>query len=737
VEDGTAREIATGDGGGIYLIDNQDRRAVLGGENGELQWQVETAGAVRVVLRCEGYYTTTDGERVARAIVRYHIYRDCPEVRLEHTFVITRENDEVWYREIGISLPLRTEGQARAHFSDTEGKVYTEQLEGAEAAWLFQREYPIYARREHICELGRGDEVKDRIADSAGWAALDGDGAGLMLSVKDFAAQFPKEFHAGNGRLTAKLWSGRDGRILDYHVKTLTADWWREWADTTDTWVSRGNQKNVRPEAAPERFRTGEDSPSCIGVARTHSLTFRYFPGQVDSDRCRELDAGFQSPPLAHADPRWVCHVDSRAFWPMASKGEYGDQFDDIEQFISFWFDQFMVPQSHFPYTGYYDWGRHPEICYFKRGEGDEVRIYADWYRLSFSNIYMLSRGLMMCWARSGDRKYLEAAENFTRYFVDHKFSHWSGGRDDKRQGRLLSGRQHLLPTWKGTGSVVYNIDGDVVGPVALLYLLRDARWAEDALADFRDRVLAEFVISPQTAGGHPNVTLFHLMGLYRVFPSAELKGIITSLFEGYTDPDGPGGMNDEWFRQATAHRTLTYNPTTYKMTLKALATVEYGDLFGYTDRTRRILEQSARLAAIRATHDTRTPRGWDASGGRSYLNSLEELGLIGPRVVSVCYYEDFYGATCAAAFRETGSEELRDVARGQLEAVRSFWKAYHALPPGEQMPEVFERTARNSTPIVGDELPFAFGVHTAGTPFISLPAVMLMLSEFSEPQWE
>ena len=46
VEGGAAREIATGDGDGVYLIDNQDRRAVLCGENGELQWQVETAGPV-------------------------------------------------------------------------------------------------------------------------------------------------------------------------------------------------------------------------------------------------------------------------------------------------------------------------------------------------------------------------------------------------------------------------------------------------------------------------------------------------------------------------------------------------------------------------------------------------------------------------------------------------------------------------------------------------------------------
>jgi hypothetical protein len=185
------------------------------------------------------------------------------EVKLEHTFSVTRDNDEVWYKELGISLPFGSEATNKAFFSEANGTLHTEELGGQEVAWVFQREYPIYARDEYVCELGRDKKVKARVGQSAGWSALSHGSAGVMLSVKDFAEQFPKEFWAGAGQLTAKLWSGRDGRRLDFHPKTMAADWWKEWTD----YANAESYDQKAPQAQPENIRGGKNNPSCVGVA--------------------------------------------------------------------------------------------------------------------------------------------------------------------------------------------------------------------------------------------------------------------------------------------------------------------------------------------------------------------------------------------------------------------------------------------------------------------------------------
>lgn len=737
VENKAPRMIAVGDGGGIYLIDNRDRKAVLGGKTGELDWKIETQGKVRLVLRCEGYYTTQDGDQVARAIVRYHIYRDRPDVKLEHTFIVTRDNDEVWYKEIGVSLPLKSEGRSKAHFCDAKGKFYTAELEAGDEAWIFQKEYPVYARNEYICEMGTGKKAKGRTTESAGWSALGNGSAGLMLSVRDFAPQFPKEFCAYNGQLTAKLWSGRDKRLLDFHPKTMAADWWKEWVDYAN--VSAHNQKV--PEAQPENIRSGKNNPSCVGVARTHTLYFTYFFGEVKPDKCKALDNYFQKPALVYPDPRWICHVDPRAFWQTAAKGEGGKKYEDIEAFISFWFDQFMMPLDCFRHTGFYDWGWNPLLRYFKITEGNKVRIYPDWFRLNFSNIYGLSKFLIIGWARSGERRYLDAACHFTRYTSDYKFIHWDGGRDQKAKGQIAWGFNHCLPTWWGKGTLTYGVDGDIVSPLALLYLLRDERWAKDTLLLYRDQMMA-FEITRLTDGGHPNVPLNHLMGVYRAFPSPELKAKIKALFEGFTDPEGPGGMSCAWFAPGDGRHPNNYE--LYKINMKALSVMEYCDLFGYERRSVKVLEKATRAACIAATHNYFA----EDSGGKSAREWMEEkvkAGVIGPEIVSACTYQDYYGATAAIAYKHTQSRDFRDVAKGQLEAIRSFWTTYQRLPPEQRITAKFKepgaapKTTAYNAFIKGsqDRYPFYFGPQNSGTVFLALPTVIWMLNDFKEPEWK
>ncbi len=724
------QEIATGTGGDIYLIDQNNRKAILGGNGSKLVWKVETAGKIRVVLRCEGYYVIPDGTQVARAVVRYHIYLDRPEIKLEHSFIITRDNDEIWYKEIGINLPLTKSNQYKAYFSDNKGTVYCEDLKSWENAWVFQKEYPVYNRKEYVCELGRGKDIKQQIGESAGWAALDNGTAGVMIAMKDFAVQFPKEFRASDGRLTIKLWSGRDGRKLDYRPKTLCEDWWKEWVD-----FSNKPKENNNKELQPDFIRSEENNPSCVGLSRNHELTFSYFPATIDAKKCQLIASGIQIPPLAYADPRWLCHVDSRAFWQMAAKGEGGKDFEDIEEFISTWFDEFMVPQEYFRYTGWYDWGKHPELRYFKQVNNNVINVYPVWYRLNLKNAYTVNKSIMLGWARSGERKYLDVAQRHISWTAQNCFTRWSGGKVRRINGMLLplTGEKRQRPDWSnGRGN--FRLDGEIefVNAMAMLYLLRDARWVKDILEPLKDNLLANFKCDNLFIGQGPDAFTAQMIGLYRIFPSAELKEKTRILFTAFTDPDGDGGMNKAWFSKNPGHYT-----DVYKLPRKSLAVMEYCDVFGYDDRSLKVLEKAA---------------------VKGYEQSFPE----------VCQYCDFWGASLAKAYQHNKNKDLLKKSKYQLETVRKLYAAYKKLDkkggtyfienlnpyPGNRgssgswyrFPELglTYQSARDNNP--NDEIKpgredkdirLCFVTVTSGTPFISLPVVIWMLNDFKEPEWE
>lgn len=730
VNNESKQEIATGTGGDIYLIDQNDRKAIFGGNGGKLIWKVETSGKVRVVLRCEGYYTIPDGTQIARAVVRYHIYRDRPEIKLEHTFIITRDNDEIWYKEIGISLPLKKTDRYKAYFSDRKGTVYCEDLKSWENAWVFQKEYPVYNRKEYVCELGKGKDVKQQIGESAGWAALDNGTACVIIAMKDFAIQFPKEFRASDGRMTIKLWSGRDGRKLDYRPKTLCEDWWKEWV-----YFSNKPKDNNNKELQPDFIRSEENNPSCVGLSRNHELTFAYFPATIDVKKCQVIANDVKIPPLAYADPRWLCHVDPRAFWQMAAKGEGGKDFEDIEEFISTWFDEFMVPQEYFRYTGWYDWGNHPELRYFKQVNNNVINVYPVWYRLGQKNAYTVNKAIMLGWARSGDRKYLDVAQRYISWTAQYCFTRWSGGKRRRINGMLLPtpGERIQLPYWfYGPGDL--HLDGELefVNAMAMLYLLRDARWSKDTLEPLKDNLLTKFKCDNSFTGMGPDAFTAQMIGLYRVFPSPELKEKARVLFTAFTDPEGAGGMSKAWFSKNRVNYT-----DVYKSPRKSLAVMEYCDVFGYDDRNLKVLEKAA---------------------VKGYEQSFPE----------VCQYCDFWGATLAKAYQHNKNKDLQEKSKYQLETVRKLYAAYKksekqggayfienlSTNPGHggsggtwyRFPELglTYQSARDNNP--NDEIKpgredkdisLRFTTVTSGTPFISLPMEIWMLNDFKEPEWE
>ncbi len=685
--------LANGDGAGIYLHDHQGRKAILGGAGADLDFQVETANRLRAVIRVEGWYVCGKTEQMARAVVRYHLYAGRPWMRIEHSFIVTRDNDLLSYREIGIRMPLAVGKNGKALFGVREGPAVAIALgEQAREAFMSQSAYPIYYKTASEFQAGRDGTVLRRGREAEGWCDLSNGLSGLVVAVEDFAPRFPKELAADARGVTAKLWSGRDGKILDYRPATLAREWWGDWTDRVD----KVKQRDVGTLVSPEEVKAS--NPSCVGLARTHTLLVGYYVGAQDDQRARKWHARLERPPVVYPDPRWTCHVGSRTFWPMAAKGEGGPEYADLEAFIATWFDEFMAPLTVFPYTGWYDFGRLADLRYAKVPAEDN-RIYAQWYRLSIVNNYLTTKYLMLGWARSGDRKILEAVQRANRWQMDFRVVHWGGGKQQRRAGHFLGG-QHQLPYWDGRGGLRAGGDTELVTGPALEYLFRDNRWNRDTLELVQRTLNAEFQPTAGVMRDTPDMVLSAMLSLYRMNPDQTLRKHIHALYEVIADADAPAGLKEEYFAAIGGHYTAQY-----KINRKSMALIEYCDLFG--DEQARLVAAKAAKAAARM-----------------------------PQPLHVCYYCELYGAANARVYQWTRDDACLEPVRYQVDALRKMFACYRQLPAEDRLISHFRSTVTtqyffSETGLKdnkGQPLVLAFGRPSAATPFLSVPVAMWAL---------
>ncbi len=693
---------------GVYLIDDKGAHAVLGGAAAELDFRVETANALRAVLRIEGWYVREDGSHVARAVMRYHLHFGQPWMCVEHHFILTQDNTEVSFREVGITLPLQTTPSARALFGVKDAKTVAVALnDQAREAFIFQSRHPVYYKQEMECLVGGGGRTLPAGKEAQGWCDLSNGTTGVMVAVKDFAPQFPTELCADAQGITAKLWSGRDGKLLDYKPATLAKDWWGDWLGRVNKIAPSSVDSLFTPEQITAR------NPSCVGVARTHELIVGWYAGAQDEARARLWHGRSQTPPVVYPDPRWTCHVDPRCFWPMAAAGEGGEAFADVEAFISTWFDEFMLPLKVFPYAGWYDWGKHGDLRYVKEPAEDN-RIYAQWWRVCYNNQYQTTKHLMLGWARSGERRFLEAAQRFIRFQLDYKVLHWGGGSERKHPGYFVWGSVHQLPYWY-SGDGVLGMTGDtefITGP-ALEYLFLDNRWARDTLELVKKAVLADFSPTARMTKQTPDMVLSYMVGLYRVLPDAALKAKIEALYHAITDVKAPLGLSEPFFAEIGTH----YTPG-YKINRKSVALIEYTDVLGGDETSRQIAAKAATGAAARE------------AGG------------------NFCDYCEFYGASNSRIWQWTHDPRYLEPVRYQMQGLREQFALYQKLPAEKRLEGHFREFAPanpqaqsgpHSTYYFpesglkgqdGKAMPLSFGTPTSGVAFLSLPTAIWALRQ-------
>ncbi|MFO8079019.1 MAG: hypothetical protein R6V07_01830 [Armatimonadota bacterium] len=142
------------------------------------------------------------------------------------------------------------------------------------------------------------------------------------------------------------------------------------------------------------------------GVSKTHEFTVHFTPESPDTERAAELT---DSPALAAAPPRW--YADSKAFWHITPRVD--GEFERYEAFVDEILQAFLRKREENREFGMFNFG--------------------DWWGergFNWGNIeYDTQHGMMMQFARTGEREWFENAMWAARHNIDVDIVQhgWSG----------------------------------------------------------------------------------------------------------------------------------------------------------------------------------------------------------------------------------------------------------------------------------------------------------------------
>lgn len=445
-------------GSGAYVVDNQGRRARLGGRESGMETSFRIKGPAWTVVRKEGWYLTDKNERIARGIVWMHFYGNSPYVKVVHRLVLTEDTNKVWFKDIGIDFNTGFKGSTKATFDtakEISTSVTTLPMLPGEKAWMLQDDFPHFMNSgshfalTHQQKSGVMTEITTGKA-CGDWCNLSGRSGGLTVVLRNFAEQFPKEFTVSREKITVHLWAGRCGRELDFRTKTLIKEYWGKWCDSA--------------RLPLEEFASIPSN--AIASAKTHTIWLLPHAGQIDTDKMTKRAHAAAERVLTTADPKWICSVPGIVAAPMLHKDL--KKFPKEEAYISDFFDRLMYRNKEFPHTGYIAWGKCPNI-----------RSHS-WWRISNAIDYHMRRNTWTLYARSGERKYFEFGEHFNRFMGDMCTHHWDIPNDPNitRESQwfdiVSQGTQRVRGGW-ADGAISKDIDrkGQEPGNIPLYW-----RWS-------------------------------------------------------------------------------------------------------------------------------------------------------------------------------------------------------------------------------------------------------------------
>ena len=182
------------------------------------------------------------------------------------------------------------------------------------------------------------------------------------------------------------------------------------------------------------------------GMSKT-SEAMLYFHGPRDVDDLVRVHAGLQEPLFAAAPPSWYCEK-TRAFGRLASSGR--DLYDDGAYAIVQGYDKALGGSldtirrfrdyefGDYDQYGFFNFGDNIDFIRAQRGDPGDYHVTWD------NGYYDYPRALMLQWARTGDRDFLDYGFQAQRHVMDVDMVCWHPTARMIGANRYCDGTMHI-----------------------------------------------------------------------------------------------------------------------------------------------------------------------------------------------------------------------------------------------------------------------------------------------------
>ena len=611
------RVVATSEGTrGLYVVDQKGNVAIASADGEEVR--IEARGPMAACVKFEGFYRREDGQQIGRHTTRVELFAEQPFANVTHTFTITKDTNEIWFRDIGWELAVAPGAGPKASFGVSRADWHqsaTQPLADRQTLSLFQDSHYRHAhgenhfRLDRISANGNADTILEG-KECGDWAALSGSDAGLMMSCRETARQHPKEFVVSENKLALKLHSSRAGQELDFRLETLVKRW------DLKNWHEQSTSESRR---VPIVERALKNQSNAVGWSRTSFLTFAPLAPDGPSETASRLSRLTSAQAYAHTDPQWLCA--SGAMGSIHPKD--AERFPDAERAIDAAFRYWEGRIGDWGDYGFVDYFNGPHLSY--RGNYVVQKRYS-------KAMYTLKADMWRLYARSGERRIRAFSENVARTFMDVDVAQWDG--DDRIRGLFHSppgsdlkpSTPHNLPMpWAGPATMHYSSTTNM-DLVALDYYLAGNRRAKDVMFEFAEGAKRYWTPAKAARAWRSLMVFRSLVQTYAFTWDPVLRAMAEATTDQFYDPQC----------ELSLSKDRPYNSSTYKTQVD-----------------------------LRAIED-----GWNILGGRRYHEMLMKMAqrwwvpLMGrwPH-----FYCNPQGRVGSLLYRETGRPHVPQTLATQL----------------------------------------------------------------------
>jgi len=395
---------------------------------------VEWKGAMRTVVRLDGWLADPEGREEFPYTVRLTFHAGKPWVWMTHTFVFTGDVKKDFLRRLAVQQQFALAGKPQILFGGAKPVQAP-----ADATWasmletgpsVLRHKVPYTDVKPVAYQVDAGKFVMDaKPVESGtwakGWATLQDGTRGVTFAVRQFDKLFPKEVtvDAAAGTITQYLWPDRGNQVLDLRRRYDYVE--NEIHYDLGMWPKGGR-----------------------GLAKTHEMLLWFHEGALNPQTIDATVSAFNQRLFAVAPPEWYGNSD---FMPRFQPRD-PQRFPRFEAFMDTAMEWRLRNVSQFGWYGWIDFGDTLFSGYEEpshSGDGAPKSWCSRGYRGWLCNDGAEDRNILLHFLRSGDRRLFDHWEAMVRHVTDIDAVHYDeepanvgGGHrhDEQHWGNYLSG---------------------------------------------------------------------------------------------------------------------------------------------------------------------------------------------------------------------------------------------------------------------------------------------------------